>query len=181
MNVTLIAAVAANGVIGNDGEIPWHHPEDLKHFREQTLGKPVIMGRVTYDSILEYNGGPLEDRRTIVLTRNPDSVDTSVNDETEGIMDVDGVTKVHAASSRSEALALASVEDTETVFVAGGASVYEQFLPVADRLLFTELDAEHDGDTYFPDWNQNEWIETGRDNRDEFSFVTCHREPPADE
>lgn len=175
VNVTLIAAVAANGIIGDEGQMPWHYPKDLAHFKKQTLGKPVIMGRVTYESIVAYNGGPLDDRRTIVLTSNPGSVDTSVNEETEGVMGMDGVTKVHTAGSRSEALALASVEDTSTVFVAGGASVYEQFLPVADRLLLTELNEAFEGDTYFPEWDRDAWCATNREEHDELSFVTYER------
>ena len=175
MNVTLIAAIAANGVIGTDNEIPWDYPEDLKHFRNTTLGHPVIMGRVTYESIVEATGGPLPDRRTIVLTRNSDSVDTSVTEETSGHLDMETTTNVHTARGVDEALAIAAVEDTDTVFIAGGASVYEQFLPVADRLLFTEINDGYDGDTYFPEWDRDAWVETARDDRDDLSFVTYHR------
>ena len=163
MRVTLIAAVAENGVIGKDGAMPWHYPEDLAHFREVTMGHPVVMGRVTFESIVSRIDGPLPGRTNVVLTRSPDRLDTEHP-------------AVTAATTVEEALELAGSEDDE-VFVAGGASVYEQFLSVADRLVLTEIHESYDGDTAFPEWDEDDWTEIARDDREGLSFVTyCRRE-----
>ncbi|MFB6103794.1 MAG: dihydrofolate reductase [Halobacteriaceae archaeon] len=159
MEVVLIAAVAANGVIGRDGEIPWHHSADLQRFKRLTTGHPVIMGRVTYEGIREDLGGPLPDRTNIVLTR--------------GDLDVaSGVVVVHDVEA---ALTAAAETGSDTVFVAGGESVYRAFLPRADRLELTELDDAHEGDTYFPEWDHSEWVEQSRESHEAFDFVTYVR------
>ena len=151
MSVTLIAAVARNGVIGADGGIPWHLPEDFAHFKATTLGHTLVMGRATYDSI----GRPLPGRTTVVLTRDPDWA-------------ADGV---RTAGSIPEALGLA----TGDVFVAGGAAVYELALPYADALLISEVDLEPEGDTFFPAIDRSEWGETGRERREGFDVVRWER------
>ncbi|WP_255150017.1 dihydrofolate reductase [Halorarius halobius] len=156
--VTLVAAVAENGVIGADGGMPWHYPADLKHFKETTTGHAVVMGRTTYESIVERLGEPLPDRLNVVLSSRD-------LDLPEGA--------VHAGSVE-EALALAADYDEE-VFVVGGATVYEQLLDRADRLVLTEIHESHDGDTYFPDWDRDAWRELEREDRDELSFVTYER------
>ena len=163
MKISLIAAVAENGVIGKDGEMPWYYPADLEQFKERTLDHPVIMGRVTYESIVERIDGPLPGRTNIVLTRNPGRVDASHP-------------AVHVAATTDEALELARQQGAEELFVAGGASVYEQFLPVADRLVLTEIHETYDGDTHFPKWERDEWQETEREDREELSFVTYCRD-----
>lgn len=144
MNVVLIAAVAENMVIGKDGDIPWHYPEDFKHFKETTTGHPVIMGRTTYEGIVAGLGGPLPDRTNIVLSF----------EELDGLSD--DVVNVH---SIEEALDAAEATGADTVYVAGGGSVYEQFLDQgrADRLLITWIPEEPDGDTYFPEWDDVQW------------------------
>ena len=152
-NITLIAALGRNFVIGADGTMPWHLPADLKHFKATTMGHPMIMGRKTFDSI----GRPLPGRRTIVITRNrnwhhPD---------------------VETAHSFADALALAGTSDE--VFVVGGGEVYEQAMPFAQRMVLTEVDASPPGDTRFPEWNPNHWREVARDERDGFAFVTYER------
>ena len=162
MRVSLIAAVAANGVIGRDGAMPWHYPEDLMHFKQVTMGHPVIMGRVTFESIVARIDGPLPGRTNIVLTRDPDRIDA----------DHDAVL---VATSVEEALELARGQDVDEVFVAGGASIYEQFLPVADRLVLTEIHDSYEGDTTFPEWSEAEWQEIERDDRETLSFVTFSR------
>lgn len=162
MRVSLIAAVTPNGVIGKDGEMPWHFPADLAHFRRQTLGHPVIVGRITHEAIVDRLGGPLPERTTVVLTRSPERVDTAAPE-------------VYVATTTDEALELARRESEGVTFVAGGASVYEQFLPIADRLVLTEIHEEYDGDTYFPSWERDEWREIERDDRDDLSFVTYDR------
>ncbi len=151
--VTLIAALGRNRVIGRDGTMPWHLPEDLKRFKALTMGHPMIMGRKTFESI----GRPLPGRRSIVITR----------DRTwrhEG---------VEVAHSFVEALSLAGPQ--ARVFVVGGGEVYAEALPFADRLDLTEVDATPDGDTWFPEWDRSAWQATTRDDRDGFAFVSYER------
>ncbi|WP_235853514.1 dihydrofolate reductase [Halosimplex salinum] len=159
MEIALVAAVAENDVIGADGEMPWHYPADLAHFKETTTGHPVIMGRVTYESISGQLGGPLPGRTNVVLTR-------SGVDAPEDVVQVEGV---------DAAVKAAAETGTETAFVAGGATVYEQFLPRADRLVLTEVPLEPEGDTRFPEWDPAEWVEVARDAEGELSFVTYER------
>lgn len=158
MKLSIVAAVAANGVIGREGGMPWHYPEDLTHFKETTIGHPVIMGRRTFESIRERLGGPLPDRTNIVLTSNPDSLP-------------DGVVGV---GSVEEAVSAARARDDEA-YVIGGETVYRQFLPDADELILTELREAYEGDTRFPDWNREEWEEVELDDHEEFAFVTYRR------
>lgn len=166
-DVALIAAVAANGVIGREGGMPWHHPEDLAHFRETTVGHPVVLGRRTYERIVDRLGEPLPERTTVVLSTR----------------DLDLPDGVLLAGSIPEALSTAAAAlspGLETVYVAGGGSVYEATLPVADRLVLTELDAAHEGDTHFPEFDRSEWRETDRAEREALSFVTYERREGAD-
>jgi dihydrofolate reductase len=161
LDVVLIAAVAANGVIGADGDIPWHYPADLEHFKETTTGHPVILGRRTFENIVDRLGKPLPKRTNIVLSRSLSEWDYE---------------DVHVVSSSSEALARAQHTDNQTVYVAGGATVYEELLERADQLVLTELEEEYEGDTTFPAWPPDEsWTEIDRDQRDELAFVTYRR------
>jgi len=163
LDVVLIAAVAENGVIGRDGEMPWHYPADLAHFKETTMGHPVIVGRRTYEAIAARLGGPLPGRTNIVLTR-------SGVDVPEAVVVAGSVEDALAAGA--EAAAEAGVE---TVYVAGGASVYEQLRPRADRLVVTEVPESPDGDTFFPEFDRDSWAEAAREERDELTFVTYER------
>lgn len=143
MDTVIIVAVAENGVIGQDGDIPWHYPEDFKHFRAATTGHPVIMGRTTYEGIVDGLGEPLPERTNIVLSFEE--------------MDVpDDVVNVHGIDE-----ALDAAEDTgaDIVYIAGGASIYEQFLEEdrVDRMVVTWIPEEPNGDTYFPEWDEDEW------------------------
>lgn len=160
--IALIAAVADNGIIGRDGEMPWHLPEDLTHFKATTMGHPVIMGRRTYDSIASQIGGPLPGRTNIVLSRSDPEVaeDVVVTDSIDAAIDAASAVGTH----------------TETVYVIGGATVYEQFLPQADRLVLTELEATYEGDTAFPEFDRTAWDEIDREERDGFAFVTYERQ-----
>lgn len=160
MEVVIVAAVAANGVIGAGDELPWYYPEDLRHFKETTMGHPVVVGRRTYESIVERLGGPLSGRTNVVLSG--------------GTLDLpDGAVQ---ARSVDEALELArDAEGGKTVYVAGGATVYEQVLPLADRMVRTELDAAYEGDVHFPEWDPEKWVEVDRETRDELSFVEYER------
>jgi len=163
--IGLIAAVAANGVIGDDGEMPWHLPADLQHFKQTTMGNPVIMGRRTYDSIAGRIDGPLPGRHNIVLSR-------SEPDLHDGVVVADSI---DAAVAEAEAVC-ALDSGAERIFVIGGATVYEQFLTRADELVLTELADAYEGDTEFPEWDDTEWREVDRDDRGEFAFVTYRRQ-----
>lgn len=163
LTLTLIAAVAENGVIGAGGGMPWHYPADLAYFKETTTGHPVILGRTTYESIAGQIGGPLPDRTNVVLSRR----------------DLDLPEGAVQAEHLDEALDLAAADARERgvdeVFVAGGARVYEQFLPVADRLRLTEIADAYEGDTRFPERDAEEWVEVARDEREDLAFVVYER------
>ena len=162
MKIALVAAVAENGVIGVDGGMPWHYPEDLARFKETTMGHPVVMGRTTYESIESQLGGPLPGRTNVVLSRR-DSVDVP-----EGV--------IHATDldSAFEAAEAALDDGRETVYVVGGATVYEASIDRADELLVTEIPETPAGDTRFPEIGR-EWEETDRETAGELSFVTYRR------
>ncbi|WP_193790559.1 dihydrofolate reductase [Haloarcula marismortui] len=159
MKLSLIAAVAANGVIGAGGDIPWQYPEDLTHFKETTVGHPVIMGRRTFESIRRDLDGPLPERLNIVLTTTPHQLPDSVT----------------AVTSTTAAVAEAADSDASTTYVIGGATVYEQFLPQADELILTELAAAFDGDTVFPTVDWSNWTEMERTTHREFAIVRYTR------
>lgn len=142
MTLTLVAAVADNGVIGADGDIPWRIPADFAHFKALTLGHVMVMGRATYESI----GRPLPGRTTIVLTRDPSWT-------------ADGVLVV---TDLDAALDLAVGIDAE-VFVVGGATVYAAALPLADAQVLTEVHLSPEGDTRYPEFDRSEWTETRRE------------------
>jgi len=152
MSITLIAAVARNGVIGADGGIPWRVPGEQAVFKAATVGHTLVMGRATYDSI----GRPLPGRTTVVITRD-------AGWSAEGVL---------VAHSLEEALALGG--DPE-VFVAGGAAIYELAMPVADVLLLSEIDLEPDGDTFFPDIDREVWSEVAREPHEGFEVVRWER------
>ncbi|RQG97708.1 dihydrofolate reductase [Natrarchaeobius chitinivorans] len=160
-----IVAVADDGTIGDDGEMPWHLPEDLAHFKETTMDHPVVMGRVTYEGILEALGEPLPGRTTIVLTSR--DLETPENAAV-----ANGLAEALDAADRA---ARARHDDVDRIFVAGGATIYEQFLPALDRLIVTEVHVDPDGDTSFPDWDREGWREVSRDERDGFAFVEYDR------
>jgi dihydrofolate reductase len=140
--VYLVAAVAANGVIGRDGRLPWSLPEDLRHFKRLTLGHPVIMGRRTWDSL---GGNPLPGRDNIVVTSRADF-------EAPGAA---------VASSLEAALALCAGEPV--VFVVGGNRLFAESLPIAAGLVLTEIHRDFPGDAWFPDYDRTKWRETQRE------------------
>ncbi len=152
--VVIVAAIGRNGVIGVDGGLPWRIPEDLARFKKMTMGHALVMGRTTFESI----GRPLPGRSNIVLTHRPD-------------WDQPGVDK---AGSLEEALAIAEARGQD-VYIAGGADVYEQALPIADAMELTEVDAAPDGDTFFPPVDWSLWLETARQEHLGFRFVSYHR------
>lgn len=158
--IVLVVAVADNGVIGAEGTMPWHLPADLRRFKALTTGKPMIMGRKTFESL----PGLLPGRRHIVLTRAAGWTE-------------DGAER---ADSPHQALALANAPH---IAVVGGAEIYRLFLPLADRIEWTEIHAAPDGDTHFPDFDRSEWQEVFREahpadaGRPGFDFVTLLRKP----
>ena len=156
--VTLVAAMGRNRVIGLDGDMPWHFSEDLAHFKRTTMGGTMVMGRKTFDSI----GRPLPGRRTIVITRNTGWAH-------------DGVEVVHSLGEALELAANSEPQHAAGVFVVGGGDVYAQALPIADRLVLTEIDDAPEGDTYFPEWSRDDWAETARREAGELAFVTWER------
>ncbi len=149
--LTLIAAVAKNGVIGNHNALPWHLPEDLKHFKALTLGQVVIMGRKTWESLPE-RFRPLPDRLNIVVTRNTEYAAagaTVVNSLADSVKV--GVTEGNPLFGTGG-----------TAFVIGGAELYAQALPLAERLELTEIDAAFAGDAFFPAFDRKAWREIAR-------------------
>lgn len=159
--VSIIVARALHNVIGFNNTLPWHLPEDLAHFKRTTLGKTVIMGRKTFESIVARLGRPLPGRRNIVVTRNSSWTFPGIDH----------------ASSLDQALLLCAAEPR--VFVIGGAQLYAEALHVADELIITEIDRMIEGDAFFPEINMNDWHQTKcEDHREHtlpFSFVTYQR------
>ncbi|QYJ83278.1 MULTISPECIES: type 3 dihydrofolate reductase [Shewanella] len=135
MKIAMIAAMANNRVIGKDNQMPWHLPEDLRHFKQMTLGKPVVMGRKTFESI----GRPLPGRHNLVVSRQEDLV-------------IEGVTCVTSFEQAKEL-----VQGCEELVVIGGGQLYAELLPQADRLYLTEINLDVEGDTHFPEWDDGSW------------------------
>jgi len=135
MKISIIVAASTNNVIGKNGGLPWRLPEDLKRFKETTMGKPMIMGRATWDSI----GRALPGRQNIVMTRQPELVATGCD----------------VVATVGEALAIAG--NATEVMIIGGGELYRQFLPRTDRIYFTRVHVDIDGDTFFPALDDKEW------------------------
>ncbi|MDP1926358.1 MAG: type 3 dihydrofolate reductase [Thiobacillus sp.] len=140
--VSVIAALANNRVIGIENRLPWRLPEDLAHFKALTLNHPILMGRKTFESL----GRPLPGRTNIVITRNPDYCK-------DGCLVADSIPA-----------ALALCADVEEVFFIGGAELYAQAIPLADRLYLTEVDIEAEGDAWFPDYDKSAFREVSRES-----------------
>lgn len=157
MLIAIIVAATTNRVIGKQGKMPWHLPDDLRYFKETTLGRHIIMGRKTLDSF--GNGKALPKRSNIVITRQkswavPDTI---------------------AAPSLSAALKIARENGESTVFIIGGGQIYQQALPLCDRIYLTEIHTTIEGDTFFPPIDPQEWRETHRtahlaDERHAYAF-----------
>ncbi|QNE39912.1 dihydrofolate reductase [Hymenobacter sp. NBH84] len=159
--IALIVAVAENGVIGQDNTLPWHLPNDLKHFKQLTSGHPIVMGRRTFESI----GKPLPNRQNIVVTRQTDWHPTGCE----------------VANSVPAAVELAQTFGDD-IFIIGGAEIYRQALPAADTIFLTEVHQTVEGDALFPDLNRTEWQEETRERHEPdlkhafaYSFVTLRR------
>ena len=162
MDIALIVAVAENGVIGRDGGLPWRLSGDLRYFKSVTMGKPIIMGRKTYQSI----GRPLPGRPNIVVSRNPDFA-------------ADGI---DVLATLSGAVSQAATLPGDEAMIIGGAALYADALPIATRIYLTEVHADVEGDVRFPAVDRAEWTEISRERhpvseKDEFehSFVVLER------
>lgn len=156
--LTLVVAYADNRVIGRDNALPWKLPGDLAHFKRTTLGRPIIMGRNTWESL----GRPLPGRTNIVITRNPDYAAT-------------GAVVVPTVEA-----ALAACPADQEAFVIGGAQIFALTLPQADRIIATEVHADVEGDTFFPDLQAGQWREATRATQPEengytYDFVVYER------
>ncbi len=161
MTISIISAMDRHRVIGMENRLPWRLPADMKWFRRHTLGKPVVMGRKTFDSL----GKPLPGRTNIVITHDPG-------------FRADGVVVVHNIDDAIEAARKVGQE----VMIIGGASFYEQMLPRADKLYLTLLDGEFEGDAWFPEFEINEWqelennrFEPDEENPHHYRFVILAR------
>ncbi len=137
MKLSIIVAKATNNIIGRDNDLPWHLPEDLQYFKKITMGKPILMGRRTFESI----GRVLPGRINVVITKDKEFI-------------YDDVSIYHSIEDTLEALSL-----FKEVFIIGGESCYQQFLEYTDRLYITQINRDFEGDTYFPEIQLDDWIE----------------------
>lgn len=159
MQITLVVAASDNNVIGRDGQLPWRIPEDLRRFRQSTMGRPILMGRRTFESI----GRPLPGRRNIVISR-------------QAGLELPGCEVVSSPEA-----ALEATRGSGELMVIGGSTIYRYFLPLADRIFMTRVHAELAGDTHFPPLNDEEWrtvsSEPGRSAESglAFTFETLER------
>ena len=157
MIISIIAAVGKNNVIGVNNELPWKLSADLKRFRQITSGKPVVMGRKTFESI----GKPLPNRMNIIITRDKNYT-------------IDGCVAVHSAEG-----ALNAAKGSKEIMIIGGGQIFREFLPKAKRMYLTVIEKEFGGDAYFPEYAKNEWKEVSREDHEDnglkYSFVDLER------
>ena len=154
MKITLISALTQDRVIGNDGEIPWHIPEELEHFKETTFGYPIIVGRKTRENI-----GELPGRLNIVLSSSKTF----------------GGEQTITARNKEVALEIAQ-ENTEEVFIIGGESIYQQFIDQADRMILSWVDKEYKGDSYFPSFKYEDWQMKEQSIRNKYTIIEYERQ-----
>lgn len=157
--ISIVVAKSKNNIIGADGGLPWTIPEDLKKFKEITMGKPIIMGRATYDSI----GSPLPGRLNIIISRNRDI-------KYEGCVVTDCLSNAVTIAQLSN-----EHKQTKEVCIIGGGEVFRQAIDWADNLYISEVNVEVDGDTFFPEINELRWHEQSRTKFKDFDFVKYRR------
>lgn len=155
-NITMVVAHAKNRTIGDGEKMLWHIPKDFQWFKEKTMGHPCVMGRKTMQDIVSYTKGkPLPGRQNIILSRTPQDI--------EGFMFVPSIEKILDMSEKQE------------IMIIGGATVYEQFIPYANKLIITEIDANFEGNAKFPEFDKNDFTitfkESNSENGYDFSFV----------
>jgi dihydrofolate reductase len=156
LTIAIITAFDDHQCIGKGGEIPWHIQEELTHFKDTTEGHPVIMGRKTFENILDKNGEPLPNRYNIVLSR-----DNYFEEADVVVENIEG--------------ALQAIPPGKKVFIAGGESVYEQFLPLADEMIISKIDGDYGGHKFFPPVDFDKWNVTSRQMNNEFSVIEYER------
>ena len=148
--ITIISAMDANRLIGKNGQMPWHISGELKNFKKLTMGRPMIMGRTTFESL---GSKSLPGRDSIVVSRT---------------LNAPLATNCHLAKDIEQALSIARAINQDEVMIIGGATIYEQFLPLANRMLLTKVNNTYSGDTYFPEYDANIWEVMSEDKHDEF-------------
>ncbi|MBC5793546.1 MAG: dihydrofolate reductase [Nanohaloarchaea archaeon] len=154
MKKIIVAAMTEERVIGSDGDIPWHYPKDLKHFKELTMGSPVVMGRKTFFSLPEQYR-PLPGRKNIIISNSDPELPENV----------------FLAKGLEEAWEKAG-EKSDKVFIIGGSSIYRQTLNEADEMELTIIHENYEGDRYFPDWDENDWVKIREKEEGDLSFLT---------
>ncbi|MDY6777458.1 MAG: dihydrofolate reductase [Candidatus Nanohaloarchaea archaeon] len=161
MQLVIIAAVAENQVIGKNGDIPWHLPEDLQHYKQTTMGHPVIMGRKTWEGIHDDFEEGLPGRTNIVMSH-------------QDLQLPDGVRLAHSVD---QAIEEARKTGVDTAYIIGGEGIYRSFLQqdCVDRMILSEIPEPYQGDTHFPDWDRSRWQEVDREEHDNFTIVTYKR------
>ncbi len=157
MSVSIIAAVAKNGVIGKENALPWYLPEDLKRFRNLTSGKTVLMGRKTFESIIARNGKPLPNRKNVVITKQKEY------QVPEGVTVYNDIEK-----------ALRELKN-EDLCIIGGGDIYKQTIDAGDFLYITHVDQEFEGDVYFPEIDASKWKKVLEEKHEGYSFATYER------
>ena len=157
MSISLVAAVAKNNVIGNENDLPWYLPEDLRRFRKLTMGKTVLMGRKTFESIMKRLGKPLPGRKNVVVTRS---------------VDFEAPASVEIANSLDEALSKYAERD---LFVIGGGQIFAQTINKADTLYVTHVNLEVPGDSFFPQIDPAKWKKVQEEKSDNYTFATYNR------
>ncbi len=153
--ITIIAAMTRSRVIGKNNSIPWHIPEDFQHFKNTTLNQTIIMGRKTFESM----GKPLPLRNNIVIS--------SSMPEAKGVV---------VCKTPEEALAKAA-SLKKGIFIIGGAQIYNAFMPLANKMILSIIKKDYDGDTFFPNFSEDDWIIESRDNRKDFEIISYRRQP----
>jgi len=157
MMISMIVAFDENRLIGADNKLPWHFKEDLQYFKKVTTGHDIFMGRLTFESILSYRGQPLPNRHHYVATRTAD-------------YDLDAVTNVSDIKSF-----INGYPKDKELFIIGGAKIYEQLLPVVDRLYITHVKHTYEGDTWFPEVDFDSWVATKKDETNDLCFMMYER------
>lgn len=155
--ISIIAAVAKNNVIGKSGELPWYIPEDLKRFKDLTSGNVVIMGRTTHESILKRLGHDLPNRKSVIITSNPNY---QVAEDVEKYKSLDEAINAHGS---------------ENIFLIGGQRIFEEGLSLTDTLYLTELHKDYEGDVFFPEFDKTQWHREVTELQSGFDFVKYTR------
>ena len=153
MRIIIISAIAQNGIIGSsNGEMPWHVKEEFQHFKNTTLGFPIIMGRNTFETL----GKPLKGRLNVILTKN-----TDFHSKFE---------EVKIFNSLNESLEYFNGQNSEKIFIIGGGKVYSQAVPIADEMILSYMNFKAEGDVFFPEFNKSDWEVVKKDKRTEFEI-----------